>query len=73
MTFLAIAGIHPEGSMGVAHLLATDISALWGQAADGQFSVVVGTTYDPETHEPVPTELLSPLYRHDQNWQDTAR
>jgi transposase len=66
-TFLAIAGIHPQGSLGVAHLLATDISALWGQAADSPFSVVVGITYDPETHEPARTELLSPLYRHDHN------
>jgi hypothetical protein len=52
---------------GVAHLLATDISALWGQAADDRWSVVVGTTYDPETHEPARTELLSPLYRHGHN------
>jgi transposase len=66
-TFLAIAGIHPQGSLGVAHLLATDISGLWGQAAGSRFSVVVGTTYDPASHEPVRTELLSPLYRHDQD------
>lgn len=65
-SFLAIAGIHPQGSLGVAQLLVTDISALWGQAADGRFSVIVRTSYDPETHEPVRTELASPLYRHDQ-------
>jgi hypothetical protein len=66
-TILAIAGIHPQGSLGVARLLATDISVLWGQVADGRFSVVVGTDYDPATHEPVKTELLSPLYRHDRD------
>lgn len=66
-SFLAIAGIHPPGSLGVAHLLATDISALWGQAGTGRFSVVVGTEYDPQSHEPVRTELLTPLYRHDQD------
>ncbi len=65
--FLAIAGIHPQGSLGVAHLLATDISTLWGQAGTGRFSVVVVTEYDPATHEPVRTELLTPLYRHDQD------
>jgi hypothetical protein len=66
-TVLAIAGVHPQGSLGVARLLATDISVLWGQAEDGRFSVVVGTDYDPVTHEPVRTQLLSPLYRHDQD------
>ena len=64
-TVLAIAGAHPEGSLGVVHLLTTDIGTLWGQVADGPFSVVVGTEYDPATHEPVRTELLTPLYRHD--------
>ena len=65
--FLAIAGIHPQGSLGVAHLLATDISVLWGQAAAEQFSAVVATAYDPATHEPVTTSLASPLYRHGQD------
>lgn len=66
-TFLAIAGIHPQGSLGVAHLLATDISTLWGQAGEGRFSVVVATDYERRTHEPQRTELLTPLYRHDQD------
>ena len=66
-SILAIAGIHPQGSLGVARLLATDISVLWGQAAGGRFSIIVGTDYDPATHEPVKTELLSPLYRHERD------
>jgi hypothetical protein len=49
---LAIAGIHPQGSLGVARLPATDISVLRGQVADGRFSVIVGT---------------DTLYRHDQD------
>jgi hypothetical protein len=28
--------------------------------------VVVGVDFDPETHEPGTTELLTPLYRHGQ-------
>ena len=64
-TILAIAGAHPEGSLGVVHFLTTDIGTLWGQVADGPFSVVVGTEYNPATHEPVRTELLTPPYRHD--------
>ncbi|MCD0452417.1 sigma-70 family RNA polymerase sigma factor [Actinocorallia sp. API 0066] len=61
---LLVAGVHPEGSLGVVHLLTTDIGTLWGQVGDEAFSVVVGTEYDPSTHEPVRTELLTPLYRH---------
>ena len=63
---MAIAGIHPEGSLGVVHLLTTDIATLWGQVGTERFSVVVGTEYDPDSHEPVRTELLTPLYRHDE-------
>ncbi|NEA28319.1 sigma-70 family RNA polymerase sigma factor [Actinomadura bangladeshensis] len=65
-SFIAIAGVHPEGSLGVVHLLTTDIGSLWGQVGGDRFSVVVGTEYAPDTHEPVRTELLTPIYRHDE-------
>lgn len=65
-SFLAIAGIHPEGSLGVVHLLTSEIGSLWGRVGTDRFSVVVGTEYDPRTHEPVRTELLTPIYRHDE-------
>lgn len=65
-SFIAIAGAHPEGSLGVVHLLTTDIGSLWGQVGNDRFSVVVGTEYAPDTHEPVRTELLTPIYRHDE-------
>ncbi|MFD0685698.1 sigma-70 family RNA polymerase sigma factor [Actinomadura fibrosa] len=65
-SFIAIAGTHPEGSLGVVHLLTTDIGSLWGQVGNERFSVVVGTEYTPDTHEPVRTDLLTPIYRHDQ-------
>jgi hypothetical protein len=65
-SILAIAGAHPEGSLGVVHLLTTDIGSLWGKVAEGRFSVVVGTEYDPDTHEPLRTELLTPVYLHDE-------
>lgn len=64
--FLAFTGVHPPGTLGVVALLASDIGSLWGQVGDSPFSVVIGTEYDPETHEPVRTGLLTPLYRHDQ-------
>lgn len=65
-TFLMFTGVHPPGTLGVVALLTSDIGSLWGQAGTGPFSVVVGVDYDPGTHEPVKTELLTPLYRHDQ-------
>lgn len=62
---LTIAGVHPPGSLGVVHLLTSEIATLWGQVGDRPFSVVVGVDYDPETHEPSKVELLTPLYRHE--------
>lgn len=62
---LVIAGVHPVGSLGVAHLLSTDIATLWGQVGTDNFSVLVRTEYDPTTNEPTRTELATPLYRHD--------
>ncbi|MCO6010082.1 sigma-70 family RNA polymerase sigma factor [Actinoallomurus purpureus] len=64
-TVLLIAGVHPPGSIGVVHLLTTEIATLWGQVGDQPFSVVVGVDYDPDTHEPGNVELLTPLYRHE--------
>ncbi|OLT24465.1 RNA polymerase subunit sigma-24 [Nocardiopsis sp. CNR-923] len=66
-SFLAIAGIHPQGSRGVAHLLTQEIASLWGQVRTDRFSALVRTEYDPNTHEPTRTELITPLYRHDQD------
>ncbi len=34
---LAIAGIHTAGSLGVVHLLTSDLSTLWGQVGSGTF------------------------------------
>jgi hypothetical protein len=61
---IAFTGIHPQGTLGVAHLLTTELASLWEQVKDNSFSVVVGTEYDPDSHEPVRVEQLTPLYRH---------
>ncbi|MEV6982294.1 sigma-70 family RNA polymerase sigma factor [Sphaerisporangium sp. NPDC051017] len=66
-TLLIIAGIHPNGSLGVIHLLANETATLWGQVGDQRFSTVVGVEYDPDNGEPVKAELISPLYRHDED------
>jgi hypothetical protein len=63
---MALTGVHPPGTLGVIHLITSEIAALWGQAGTGRFSAVVGTTYDPDTHEPAEVELLSPLYSHEE-------
>ncbi|MDO0926628.1 sigma-70 family RNA polymerase sigma factor [Streptomyces sp. TG1A-8] len=63
---LAIAGIHTAGSLGVVHLLASDLGALWGQVGERRFSTLVSVEYDPETDEPQSVELLCPLYLHDE-------
>jgi hypothetical protein len=39
-SFIAIAGVHPEGSLGVVHLLTTDIGSLWGQVGGDRFGFV---------------------------------
>ncbi|MFD9389715.1 sigma-70 family RNA polymerase sigma factor [Streptomyces sp. NPDC060000] len=66
-SLLAIAGIHTQGSLGVVQLLASDLNALWGQVGDHRFSALVGVDYDPETSEPQSVELLTPLYRHEED------
>ncbi|MGC5034550.1 sigma factor-like helix-turn-helix DNA-binding protein [Streptomyces sp. DT190] len=63
---LAIAGIHTAGSLGVVHLLASDLNSLWGQVGERHFSTLVSVDYDPETDEPQSVELLCPLYLHDE-------
>ncbi|GKQ34032.1 sigma-70 family RNA polymerase sigma factor [Streptomyces sp. A012304] len=65
-TFLAVAGIHTQGSLGVVQLLVSDLNAFWGQVGEHPFSTLVGVEYDPETSEPRSVELLTPLYRHDE-------
>ncbi|GAA3253992.1 sigma factor-like helix-turn-helix DNA-binding protein [Streptomyces labedae] len=63
---LAIAGIHTAGSLGVVHLLTSDLSTLWGQVGERHFSTLASVEYDPETEEPQSAELLCPLYLHDE-------
>ncbi|MEV4526066.1 sigma factor-like helix-turn-helix DNA-binding protein [Streptosporangium sp. NPDC049304] len=63
--FLAIAGIHPNGSLGVVDLLASEMATIWGQVGDKRFSTVISVEYDPATGEPVRTQLAGPLYRHE--------
>jgi hypothetical protein len=59
-------GIHPSGTLGVVHLIATEITSLYKQVGAGQFSALVGVDYEPDANEPVNVQLLTPLYKHDE-------
>jgi Sigma-70, region 4 len=62
-SLIVFTGIHPQGSLGVVKLLIDRLNELYAQVKTDNFSALVGTTYDPDTHEPLDVELLTPLYR----------
>ncbi|MER7587150.1 hypothetical protein ABTW72_06395 [Micromonospora sp. NPDC127501] len=62
-SLIVFTGIHPPDSLGAVHLICTQISELYGQVGTGNFSVLVGTQYEPGTNEPRQVELLTPLYQ----------
>jgi hypothetical protein len=55
-------GIHPQGSLGVVHLLCTSLAEIHGATKGREFSVLVGTQYDPDSHEPLSVELITPYH-----------
>lgn len=65
-SLLVFTGVHPQGTLGVIHLLANDLADLYRETRDQSFSLAVGVTYDPTTHDPTNVERLTPLYLHDQ-------
>lgn len=62
-SLLVFTGIHPPGSLGVVHLLGTQLTDLYAQVNTGTFSTLVGTDYEPGTNEPRKVELLTPIYQ----------
>ncbi len=63
---MVFTGIHPPGTLGVVHLITTEINSLYDQVGAGPFSTIVGVDYEPDANEPVSVELLTPLYRHEE-------
>ena len=61
-TVIVFTGIHPQGSLGVAHYLATELPDLYRQVGTKPFSTLLGVDYDPETSEPGGVTRLTPLY-----------
>src|SRR4051794_6974063 len=67
-TFLYLAGIHSQGTLGAAKYVAEQLLPLYRQMKVRRFSAVVSCAYTPDaaTHPPVfPARLEPPCYRHD--------
>jgi hypothetical protein len=62
-SLIVFTGIHPQGSLGVIQLLSTRLAELYAQVGTDNFSAIVGTEFDHDTHEPISVELVTPLYR----------
>ena len=60
-------GIHPPGSLGVVHLLTTKLVDLYAELGTANFSTIVGTEFDHDTHEPITVELMTSLHRLEEN------
>ena len=61
---IVFTGIHPPGSLGVVHLLTTQLAELHRAARKGPFSVLVDVEYDEDTHEPTKVQPITPVHRH---------
>ncbi|MEY9969554.1 uncharacterized protein YjiS (DUF1127 family) [Streptacidiphilus sp. MAP12-16] len=64
---MVLTGIHPQGTLGVIHLIVHDLADLYEKVGTGRFSVLVNVDYDPASNEPMNVRLLSPFYRHGAN------
>ena len=62
-SLIVFTGIHPQGSLGVVDLLCNRIGELYNEVGTSDFSALVGTKYDPSSHEPVSVEIMTPLNR----------
>ncbi len=61
---IVFTGIHPPGSLGVVHLLTTQLAELHRDARKRPFSVLVGVEYGEDTHEPTKVQTITPVHRH---------
>lgn len=63
--FLYIAGIHAAGAAGVIHYLSTELASLYREVRMRRFSMLISCRYDPDTHEIISSERITPIYRHE--------
>jgi hypothetical protein len=62
-SLIVFTGIHPQGSLGVVDLLCNRIGELYEEVGTDNFSMLIGTEYDPSSQEPVRVEILTPPRR----------
>ena len=62
-TFLYIAGIHARGSGGVVHWLNSELENVHRELKAKRFSVLIRSTFDPETLDIVASERITPFYQ----------
>jgi hypothetical protein len=62
-SLMVFTGIHPQGSLGVVNLLSSKLADLYAEVGTDNFSAIVGTEFDRQTHEPIRVELVTPLHR----------
>ncbi|MDG9678824.1 sigma factor-like helix-turn-helix DNA-binding protein [Micromonospora sp. DH14] len=62
-SFLYLAGIHAQGTLGAAHFIADNIGQLYKELKNRRFSTVVRSEYDGK--KLLSVERVTPLYRHE--------
>ncbi len=67
-SLIVFTGIHPQGSLGVAQFLATELSDLHRDVGAAPFSMLLGVDYEPNTSEATQVQRLSPAY----SWSQEA-
>jgi hypothetical protein len=63
--FLYLAGIHAAGAAGVVHYLNTELPNLYREMRMRRFSMLISCRYDPDTHEIISSERITPIYKHE--------
>src|SRR5690349_20040738 len=65
-TFLYLAGTHAQGTLGAAHYIAENVSALYRDLKNRRFSLVVRCTFDPQKPREITSiEAVTPVFRHE--------
>ena len=70
-TFLYLAGIHAQGTLGAAQFVADNLKSLYKELKTRRFSTIIACTSGPDTsgkndRNSLKTERITPLYQHDE-------
>lgn len=65
-TFLYLAGIHAQGTLGAAQFVADNLKELHRELKTKRFSTIVACKFEPDSDRKIlSTERITPLYRHE--------